>query len=553
MPKPDFPEFIAATLPPAQQWKGRMVWRPDLSVHQVSDGSTWSTVGSSVSGAGKLARPKIDFAGDSLTNYGSARQTIAMSTSVTPYGGTAFSIIGLSWANGSGTSGTLTFSKSAQTLRWAAPGEAAGAAVGVSRAGVYTISGVTATKTITIVCRPRLYSAATEGDFTVTTTASTEAGRRSGKAYPFWAHAKARAAFDVSTLGNGGSIISDITESIGWQVPAGYYNAIVLLAGTNDIAADRTLAQIKTDLAALIVAAKAKAPRVFILTLLPRSAGMSTARRQIMAAANKWIMSLVDPAVTPVNAFGRLLDPASATGDPLTGMLEDGLHTTIAGAEAVGDAVYQAIADAFTFDASPVVSSQADTYDATNNPQGNQLPAGGTFSGTGGTAGTGVTGTIAASWSVTRDSGANITVVGSQIARSDGLPGLMQRLVISNPGAGVESVLIAPINAARPAIAVGQVWRTQGSALLSSMTGMESITLAIEPAGTSGAYAASWGQNGISGAALTGARNKLVMEPDPCEIVAGAVLNIALRVRLAAGGACTLDLLPGEWALWRES
>lgn len=44
MPKPDFPEFIAATLPRPQQWKGRVVWRPDLSAFQVSDGQRWTAM-----------------------------------------------------------------------------------------------------------------------------------------------------------------------------------------------------------------------------------------------------------------------------------------------------------------------------------------------------------------------------------------------------------------------------------------------------------------------------------------------------------------------------
>lgn len=65
MAKPDFPDFIAATLPPPQQWKGQMIWRPDLGVHQASDGLAWSTVGA-VSGAGK----SVQAAGARMSSVG---------------------------------------------------------------------------------------------------------------------------------------------------------------------------------------------------------------------------------------------------------------------------------------------------------------------------------------------------------------------------------------------------------------------------------------------------------------------------------------------------
>lgn len=502
----------------------------------------------------KLAKPRILFIGDSIPDYGSAYQTMSMTTTAFPFGGAAFSIASLSWANGSGTSGTLNFNKSAQTLTWTAPGDSAGQPVDVSRAGVYVIQSGTVGKTITVICRPRAYSSATEGNFTVSTTAQTEVSRRSGKSFPYWAHAKAGAAFDVVTLANGGSQIRDVTESASWQIQAGVYDAIVCLLGTNDTASDRTAVQIIGDYSELLPVLKTKAPRVFMLTMLPRSTGMTAGRRQIMAAANRWILSLYEYGVTPVNAFTYLADPASATAGQITGALEDGLHPAVPGAELVGEAVYNALADTFRFDSCTIASSQADTYDATNNPKGNRLPAGGTFNGTGGTAGTGVSGVIAANWSVTRDSGADILAVGSQVARTDGLPGTMQRLAITNPGATAQTILIAPANGTRPTVAAGQVWRTQGAVVASSLSGVQSITLSIEPAAMSGAFIASWGQNNVAGSVMSGTKRKMVMEPFPLEIPAGAtIINIAARVTLAAGGAATLDLLPGEWALWRES
>lgn len=39
------PEFIASTLPPPQQWRGRSIWRSDLGYAQSSDGLQWLPVG----------------------------------------------------------------------------------------------------------------------------------------------------------------------------------------------------------------------------------------------------------------------------------------------------------------------------------------------------------------------------------------------------------------------------------------------------------------------------------------------------------------------------
>ena len=521
------------------------------SIYNEFDAGEIQTLVSKIGNA-KNSKPKVLFIGDSITDYGSAYQTMAMTTGVFPFGGSAFSIISLSWANGAGTSGKLTFNKAAQTLCWTAPGDTRGTPVDVSRAGVYIIPSGTLTKTITVVCRPRAYSSATEGDYTVSTTAQTEFSRRSGKTYAYWAHAKAGASFEVTTLGNGGSQIRDVSESSDWQIYDNTYDAIVCLVGTNDVASDRTLAQITDDYATLLSILKTKAQRVFMLTMLPRSSGMTAARRQIMAAANKWLLSLRMSGVTVVNAFSRLVDPASATADQFSGALEDGLHPAVPGGEAIGEAVYLALADAFAFDSVTVVSSQADTYDATNNPQGNRLPAGGTFTGTGGTAGVGTSGTVPTGWTIARESGSDLLVVGSQVARTDGLPGTMQRLTITNPGVTSQTMVMNP--STTTAVAAGQIWRTQCSVVPSAMVGVQSVAVSIEPAAMSGRFISSWGQNNFAGAVMTGSKRKQVMEPWPLEMPAGVALaNVYLRITLAAGGSVTLDLLPGEWSFWRES
>lgn len=41
--RPDYPEFIAATLPSPLQWEGRTIWRVDLKAYQFSNGQAWLT------------------------------------------------------------------------------------------------------------------------------------------------------------------------------------------------------------------------------------------------------------------------------------------------------------------------------------------------------------------------------------------------------------------------------------------------------------------------------------------------------------------------------
>lgn len=78
----DPPVFIAATLPPPQQWEGKRIWRRDLKCIQVSNGLSWSALitgtdtaqaafTSMVSGAGIYANRAVLF-GDSITNYNNA-------------------------------------------------------------------------------------------------------------------------------------------------------------------------------------------------------------------------------------------------------------------------------------------------------------------------------------------------------------------------------------------------------------------------------------------------------------------------------------------------
>lgn len=60
MPKPDFPEFIGATMPLPQQWRGKVIWRSDLGVYQFSTGSAWRVLGTDIPFQGGAANAKTN-------------------------------------------------------------------------------------------------------------------------------------------------------------------------------------------------------------------------------------------------------------------------------------------------------------------------------------------------------------------------------------------------------------------------------------------------------------------------------------------------------------
>lgn len=495
-------------------------------------------------------------AGDSIAGFGDAYQDITRSTSDTAiFGNGAFSITAMSWANGTASSGTLTFNKAAQTLSWTAPGETAGPAVSVARAGIYTLPGATASKTLTIVCRPRAYSGSTEGTYTVTPTAGTEISRRSGKAAANWIHAKCAAGFDLTIQSNGGSRIADITESLSWQVTPGQFDKINVNDGTNDVAQGRTLAQMIADKTDQIALLRRLAPNIELNTITPRSSGMDAALRRILHGYNTWLTGLRITGVRVCNTYAVIVDPDSATGDPASTTTEDGLHLAIRGSEMIGEQGYLDTIDLFSVDSTTGMSAQDDTYDATSNPYGNQLVNGGTFTGSGGNvAGSGMSGTLGSGWIVERESGANITVVCSKVARPDGRPGFLQRLVVANTGGSAQTIILRQLSASQVTVAAGQKWKGQGAFTATGLAACESIAVAIIPDSPgSGRMESQFGSGTVAGSFLTGDKRKVVMEPYEHEVPSGATkLQLALRVRLAAtSGAATIDLPPGEWKLWR--
>lgn len=188
-----------------------------------------------------------------------------------------------------------------------------------------------------------------------------------------------------------------------------------VLAGTNDLTASRTVAQIQADLLAIYDALTAAGIVVVAGLITPRSSYISS-----ITQINRWIKTLATTrrGFIAVDWFTPLSD---ATGAPASGMLHDGLHPSHSGAAVMGKALASALR--------PVVPH----YDPFPMPgEALNLLANGMMTGTSGTKGTGITGGLATSWTIARTGSA--TAVASKVARTDGIPGEWQQFAITATG-----------------------------------------------------------------------------------------------------------------------
>jgi hypothetical protein len=123
------------------------------------------------------------------------------------------------------------------------------------------------------------------------------------------------------------------------------------------------------------------------------------------------------PGVYVGDAFGAVVDPASAAAAPLANRLADGLHQNGYGAHAIATALLPVFNDLFPA-RGMLCQSAADAYDATNNPRG-VLNANPMMTGTAGTVtapGAGaMSGNLASNYTATLTNGTGLTVTLSKV------------------------------------------------------------------------------------------------------------------------------------------
>lgn len=222
----------------------------------------------------------------------------------------------------------------------------------------------------------------------------------------------------------------------------------VVLIGTNDLTASgvTALATTLANLNSIYSQLTAAGILVVAMPIWPRAAWGSLSAPEIvvarkrMYAINDYIRNW---GVRNGNALYRVADPlqyitdsGSATGDQLSGYYRsDSIHPGPKAAYYGGLVLSQVLAD-YSKLAFGNSYSQADLYDATDNTRGN-LILNPLLTGTGGTAGTGVSGNVASNWTCTRGSGTGSTVVCNKGATGAlGQPGIYQEIAITWDGLG---------------------------------------------------------------------------------------------------------------------
>lgn len=195
---------------------------------------------------------------------------------------------------------------------------------------------------------------------------------------------------------------------------------VVVVAGTNDVPTNATLAQMQADMTDLLTALRAGGVRIVIGTLPPR-ASYTGSQQAVLFGYNRWL------AVYGASIGATVVDWASVLTDPATGvyaagMSPDGVHPDPLGAARMGARLAAALGPI-----TPATDAQSAGGDPTN-----LLPNG---------AMTG--GPVATNWFVKDLAGGTnnpATVTPTKVARTDDVPGEWQQLVVATtPGASLWS------------------------------------------------------------------------------------------------------------------
>lgn len=222
----------------------------------------------------------------------------------------------------------------------------------------------------------------------------------------------------------------------------------VVHIGTNDLttAGVTALATTIANLNSIYSQLTAAGILVVAMPIWPRSAwgslsgGDTTIARLRMYSINdyirNWGIRNQNSLYRVADALQYLTDSASATGDQLAGYYRsDNIHPGPKAAYYGGLVLSQVLTDYSKLSYSNAFS-QADLYDATNNPRGNLL-VNPLLTGTTGAKGTGGSGNVATSWTVTRGSGTGSTFVCAKGATAAlGGPGIYQEIATTWDGLG---------------------------------------------------------------------------------------------------------------------
>ena len=528
-----------------------------------ADGAT-ATLQALAAGAGKT----VAFFGDSITD--SAGQVSLYGFRITS---TVNGFVSANWViqyadpeTPAGT-GSWTYDSVAKTCTWAAPGESAGAAVDVSRSGVFYLSSSVAGHGLVVVfdASNTTYTTGTT-QVTIPADGNQYQALFSSRGYAPCSLMIAGPSFDFArttiyrsgiALGGVPGMNTATLASSAWQTNQITADFDVIEIGTNDTAtlsatgsvAAGQIASIITNLTTFIQSRVTLGTRnIGVMTIPPRAAftaSQNKGRNQI----NRWIKDYC-------SSIKRLhcLDVAAAISDPSTGAwatgyaAADGIHPANIGAWAMA----QVVANWLTAIApkTPYLPDFNDVYDANYNPYGAWVAGTGylSFEGTGG-AGV-VTGVIPANYNTSRQSGSTtIAAVGSKVARTDNVPGNWYQLAIT--GAASESLRLTPqsnaITLSTLGVSPGDKMEGFLEVNIPASSGMRFCDFSVSWTGPAARAVNAFTDVIIGGnALLTDNMGRFWLRLPPTTVPVGATA-VSVNIRMGADTSATVQL--GRWWL----
>lgn len=269
--------------------------------------------------------------------------------------------------------------------------------------------------------------------------------------YAYWAAMALNSRVDFPpalNFGINGDTTSGMRVRLG-PVLASDADVVVMLAGTNNWGAGITIDQTIADMQAMIASIRDAGKLVVLVCEAPRGDTTFPLRRLTtsqLANHIQWRQWLLDQrfmrGVYTTDAWADLAVPGSTTGDAIVGMFYDGLHPAQLGARAIGTALAATLATIFPSAASDLAASNADVYDAVNNPYGSLTPNP-MLDGTGGTVNAGVTGQVATSLQVAAPP-SGLSIAASKVTTGNKV---WQQLVITGTPAANASIDIMRMDA----------------------------------------------------------------------------------------------------------
>ncbi len=246
--------------------------------------------------------------------------------------------------------------------------------------------------------------------------------------------------------------------------------------------------------------------------------------------------------VYTVDPWAVIADRASTTGDAIANYLYDGLHIGSRGAFAIAVQLKAIIDRIFT----PIARSFASAADigSASNPYGNAM-SNAQFAGSGGTAGSNVTGTVPTSWTVGTPV-AGLSVVSSIIAGTGSAK--LQLAITGTPSIAyskwdaLKQAVFAPTNG----IAAGQTYRGFFPVEWDDPTGLNHISPYIKD--DSNVRRALYNNGGASDPFLwpTGAQSGVIVT-DPLTMGGAATfLEAGVHIQVGPASAATITVRFGE-------